>query len=161
MKQRLTLTVLQTFLRASIATVVLSTALICTLVDQHHASLWPLTALLGAGYATIMGSSFAWANSFTQVLSRLKANCLLFYITFFLNCAGLEGRNFGLKSGGTYQFRRRKRRSWVPRRKGANIPLIQLWGLWERRELCERGPGRCPGLKWYYCNLISADRFCR
>jgi len=62
------MTVLQTFLRVSIATVVLSTALICTLVDQHPLSLWLLTALLGAGYATIMGSSFAWANSFTQVL---------------------------------------------------------------------------------------------
>jgi len=62
-------TVLQTFLRASIATVVISTALICTLVDQHPVSLWLLTALLGAGYATIMGSSFAWANSFTQVYS--------------------------------------------------------------------------------------------
>ena len=58
---------MQTFLRASIATVVVSTALICTLVDQHPLSLWPLTAVLGAGYATIMGSSFAWANSFTQV----------------------------------------------------------------------------------------------
>ena len=69
----ITVAVLQTFLRASIATVVLSTALICTLVDQHHLSLWPLTALLGAGYATVMGSSFAWANSFTKVLGSLNA----------------------------------------------------------------------------------------
>jgi len=24
----------------------------------------------------------------------------------------------------------------------------------------QRGPGRSPGRKWFYCNLISADRFC-
>jgi len=57
---------LQTFLHVSIATVVLSTALMCTVVDQHPVVLWVLTALLGAGYATVMGSSFAWVNSFTQ-----------------------------------------------------------------------------------------------
>jgi len=67
---------LQTFLRVSVVAVLLSTALMCTLVDQHPISLWILTALLGAGYATVMGSSFAWANSLTQVI-RIFHSCEL------------------------------------------------------------------------------------
>jgi len=38
--------------------------------------------------------------------------------------------------------------------------LIRLCGLGERRELCQRGPGRAPAQNGFYCNLISADRFC-
>jgi len=35
--------------------------------------------------------------------------------------------------------------------------LIRLWGLGERRELSQRGPGLSPGRKRFYCNLISAE----
>jgi len=41
-----------------------------------------------------------------------------------------------------------------------SIPPHQLLGLGEHREFSERGPERSPGRKWFYCNLISADRFC-
>jgi len=36
-------------------------------------------------------------------------------------------------------------------------PPHQLWGLKERYELSQRGPGQSSGRKWFYCNLISAD----
>ena len=44
---------------------------------------------------------------------------------------------------------------------GEEVPLLMwLWGLGERRELCQRGPGQSPSRKRFYSNFNSSDRFC-
>jgi len=56
-----------------------------------------------------------------------------------------------------YQFRRRMRHPWVPRREGGGgIPSPSDWGLGEHRELSQWCPGQIPGSKQFYFNLISA-----
>jgi len=42
---------------------------------------------------------------------------------------------------------------------GGSIPSSFDYRVWaERRELSQRGPGQIPSRKWFYYNLISADR---
>ena len=69
----------------------------------------------------------------------------------------LQGRNFGLKSGDTNS----EGEWWNGRSMERKYPLPhQTLGLGEHHELSHRGTGRSPCRKWFYCNLISADRFC-
>ena len=58
-----------------------------------------------------------------------------------------------------YQFRRRTRHPWAPRRKwrgmGRKYTSSSTLGSGERYELSQRGLGQSPCRKWFYCNLIS------
>jgi len=58
----------------------------------------------------------------------------------------MQGRNFGPKSGG-YQFRRRARYVWDPRREGGDLNREEVfcYSAGESLELSEWGPGQSPG----------------
>jgi len=63
-----------------------------------------------------------------------------------------------------YHFRRRMRRPWVPRRKERRMrrkfPSSSDSGVWESARSSPSWVRAEPGLKRFYCNLISADRLC-
>jgi len=53
--------------------VFISLLLLVLLAERFQWMIWLSTALLGAGYATIMPSTFTWANSFLEVTGKFSS----------------------------------------------------------------------------------------
>ena len=84
-----------------------------------------------------------------------------------------QGHNFGLKSGGTNSEGERDAigsRDERGRELGGSIPSLSNTGVYEsvvssssggpRRTLPAGVRGEAPAENGFYCNLVSADRFC-
>ena len=53
--------------------IVLSAILLSVLVQAYPVCLWPCTALLGAGYGTVIPSSLLWIGSFMELNGRFSS----------------------------------------------------------------------------------------
>ena len=74
--------------------VLISLLLLAVLTDTHPMILWVSTAMLGAGYATIMPSSFTWAQSFMEVTGNFSGVYWCGYFTGFMAVPALAGYLF-------------------------------------------------------------------
>ena len=61
---------------------------------SHSAVLWACTAALGAGYATIMPTSYTWVNEFMDITGRFSSAYWAGFFVGFMSIPALSGYLF-------------------------------------------------------------------